>query len=95
MHGALRYGRYGDTDGWGRARRELRKFQPGQRLQLTLEHQLPGGGTGGDGENQGSSTPRYSLAVVDRAEPARKQQPLAAFIVPIGREHEWYVASIA
>ena len=45
---------------------------------------------GKDGSNQ--SVPRYSLVVVDRK--ARgKAGPLAAFVVPIGQEHEWMFSS--
>jgi hypothetical protein len=44
---------------------------------------------------KGSSTPaaRYKLCIVDRKVKVRRQ-PLAAFIVPIGREHEWLFSAI-
>jgi hypothetical protein len=68
----------GEGNSWTKAQKALRSFSPGNRVNLTVE--APGGAI------------RYTIAVVDRAERVAKQ-PLAAFIVPIGREHEWVFAA--
>ena len=87
---SLRYASKGDS--WSQAQKALRNFSPGQCVNLTVEVPAnkpvePSTAPPADGPGV-----RYSIVVVDRAERVRKQ-PLAAFIVPIGREHEWMFSS--
>lgn len=67
---------------WVDAQRALKAITPLSRVHLTLE----------DGRAEGAAAVRYKLVVVDRRVKVRKK-PLAAFIVPMGREHEWMFSS--
>ncbi len=70
----------GVDESWVEAQRALKTITPLSRIHLTLE----------DGRAEGGV--RYKLVVVDRRVKVRKK-PLAAFIVPMGREHEWMFSS--
>jgi hypothetical protein len=70
----------GADESWVEAQRALKTITPLSRVHLTLE----------DGRAEGGV--RYKLVVVDRRVKVRKK-PLAAFIVPMGREHEWMFSS--
>lgn len=66
--------------GQARAREEQGTLHPGRVLRLDLW---------GEG-SEAKKTPRYSLAIVDTS---GGDQPMACFIVPQGREHEYLFSS--
>lgn len=74
--------------GFNKAELALKTLTPGAHLSLTVEAAAKDGNAGGGVQ----SVPRYSLTVVDR-KTRGKSGPLAAFVVPIGKEHEWNFAS--
>ena len=75
----------GEDASWVEAKAALKTLTPLSRVHLTLED------TRGAGA-EGAPVARYRLVVVDRRVKVRKK-PLAAFIVPQGREHEWMFSS--
>ena len=75
----------GEDASWVEAKAALKTLTPLSRVHLTLEDTR---GAGADG----APVARYRLVVVDRRVKVRKK-PLAAFIVPQGREHEWMFSS--